>query len=201
MQFTHIPDTEGPEDAGQQEDAEVEGEESVLRLLLPSFFLSLVVLVLGDVVASQHGTDDENEGPVNKHGVNGINDNVGASGSVLFAGSSVPDRTEKSMDGDGTEDQGHSGLSGEEVVTDMIKRVERMISPDSLLVFSVLDGLFTEGKVDNEPANDDDDTEPQTVVVIHIVLEVASVAESGSSKGSETTTCNFDGSVVAVSSG
>jgi len=116
--------------------------------------------VLGDVVASQHGTEDEDEGPVNEHGINGINDNVGAIGSVLLAGSSVPDRTEKSVNGDGTEEQGHSGLSGEEVVTDVVKGVKRVISPGSLLVFSVLDGLFTEGQIDNEPADNNDNTEP-----------------------------------------
>jgi len=158
VQFAHVPDAERPENDGAQEDAEIETEDSVLGLLVPGFFSSLVVLVLSNIVASQYGTHDVNESPINKHGVNSINNDVGLSEGIV--GSSVPDRGEEGVDGEGTEKQGHSGLSGVEVVTNVVNGIERMVGPSVFLVFRVLDGLFTEHEVDDEPENDDDDTEP-----------------------------------------
>ena len=50
--------------------------------------------------------------------------------------------------------------------------------PSVFFVVFVLDWLVSEDQVSNKPENDDGDTEPESVVFIHVGFEITTEAES-----------------------
>jgi len=82
VKFTHVPDTEGPEDNDHGEERDVENEDSVLGFLLPGMVLSCHELALSTVVVSKDITNEKDGSLTDNSGVDGIDNDVGRLGSV-----------------------------------------------------------------------------------------------------------------------
>jgi len=137
LEFIHVPDCDTESNPDGDEDHEVEDENIELSLVIMAFVSGLFPLVFFLVVFSEHESEPIIEEPANRDALKSKNDDIFSLGLVSRVSNSEPNRVPHALVDEADKNQRGSCFSGENIVSDSVDGIDRMVGPCIFLVFKI----------------------------------------------------------------